>query len=268
VVQSNPTVLHTVSRTSRIGFNDAPAQSRSDIFITVGKATNTGNLLRSSSGSGYMNVSAEVRLSDHPETIVERCVVRGTGPDEGSSSYESYIVGNPNDLLWEEKFKLSISEDIGGRALLVFKFNLVKPSIYAEEYIAEPHPPAAIAVLKLSTNGRFLRDGEHRMKIRRLEPINSFDEQLTMYLQEDIVIPTISDAVMSVDTFLCSTRFTEDSTLHSLLKWKHDIGTLNTEESKFKVKEILRKFTFVSEIEILKVTFVLSVLMIVSPGGV
>jgi dedicator of cytokinesis protein 3 len=255
VVQSNPTILHAVSRTNRIGFNDAPVRSRSDIFITIGKATNTGGILRSFTGPGYVSVSAEVRLSDHPETVVERCIFRGTGPEDGESTYESYIVGNPNDPLWEEKFKLSISEDVGGRALLVFKFNFVRPSNYVEDYTSEPDPPVAIAVLKLSTNGRFLRDGEHRMKIRRLEPMSSFDEQLAMYLQEDVVLPTISDAVMSLDTFLCSTRFTEDSTLHSLLKWKQDIGNLNTAEGKFRIKEILRKFTFVSEIEILKVLF-------------
>src|SRR5271170_8171819 len=38
VVQAHPTILHSVPRTNRVGFNDAPFHSRSDIFITLNKA--------------------------------------------------------------------------------------------------------------------------------------------------------------------------------------------------------------------------------------
>jgi dedicator of cytokinesis protein 3 len=265
VVLSHPTVLHAVPRTNRVGFNDVPFQSRSDIFINVTKAINTAAVLKSSAGPGYVTVSAEVRLSDRPDTVVEKCIFRGTGTEDGGSSFESYAVGNVNDLLWDEKFKLCISEDVAPRALLVFKFATVRPSSLAEG--AETELPMALAALNLFNNGFFVRDGEQRMKIRRIEPGASVEQQLTIYLAEDTTASAISDSTLCVETFLCSTRFTEDNTLHSLLHWKQDIGTLATEESRFKMKEILRKFTFVSEIEVLKVTVLNTSLTIVPARG-
>ena len=127
----------------------------------------------------------------------------------------------------------------------------------------ESEPPIALAAFNLSTDGFFVRDGEHRIRVRRIEQGLSLEQQLATYLGEDNTPPASSDSALCVDTFLCSTRFTEDNTLHSLLHWKQDIGTLATEESKFKMKEILRKFTFVSEIEVLKVFFVVSFLTVV-----
>lgn len=252
VVQAHPTVLHSVTRTNRVGFNDAPFQSRSDIFITLNKAINTATVLKSSVG-GYALVSAQVRLTDHPETTVEKCVFRGTGPEEGSSIYESYATGNTHDLFWDEKFKICIPEDVTPRALLVFKFTTVRSSQQTDGPAAEHEPPIALAALSISTDGHFVRDGEHRLKIRRIEPGTTFEQQLATYLVEDTAAPVVSDPILCVDSFLCSTRFTEDNTLHSLLHWKQDIPSLATDESRFKMKEILRKFTFVSEIEILKV---------------
>lgn len=252
VVQEHPTILHSVPLTNRVGFNDVPIQSRSDIFITVTKAINTAAVLKSSSGAGYVMVSAEVRLSDRPDTVVEKCIFRGTGREEGGSGYESYAVGNINDLLWEERFKICISEDVAPRALLVFRFTTVRSSNVAEG--AESELPVALAAFNLSTDGVFVRDEEHRMRIRRIEQGLSLEQQLTTYLAEDNAPPASSDSTLCVNTFLCSTRFTEDNTLHSLLHWKQDIGTLNTEENKFKIKEVLRKFTFIAEIEVLKVS--------------
>jgi hypothetical protein len=254
VVQAHPTVLLAVPRTNRVGFNDAPFQSRSDIFITVEKATNTASLLKSNA-LGFVMVSAEVRLNDRLDTIIENCVFRGTGTEDGRSTYESYTVGNHHDVLsWDEKFKICISEDIAPRALLVFKFNMVRSSTHhPENNVADPDPPTAVAALNLSNDGFFARDGQHRLKIRRLEGVSTFEQQLATYLLDETAAPVISDPSLLVDTFLCSTRITEDNTLHSLLHWKQDIGTLASDESRFKMKEILRKFTFVSEIEILKV---------------
>jgi dedicator of cytokinesis protein 3 len=253
VVQAHPTVLLAVPRTNRVGFNDAPFQARSDIFITLERASNTSHLLKSSTSAGYITVSAEVRLSDRPDTVIESSIFRGTGSEDGCSSYESYTVGNQIDSLnWDEKFKICISEDIAPRAMLVFKFNTVRSS-HVDGNTAEPDPPAAVAALNLSNDGFFARDGQHRLKIRRLDGSFTFEQQLATYLLEDIAAPVVSDPTLFVETFLCSTRFTEDDTLHSLLHWKQDIGTLASDESRFKMKEILRKFTFVSEIEILKV---------------
>ena len=214
---------------------------------------NTTAVLKSSVGPGYALVSAQIRLSNRPETTIDKCVFRGTGSEGGSSTYESYAVGNSHDLLWDEKFKICISEDVAPRALLVFKFTTIRSSQHTEGAVADPEPPIALAALNISTDGHFVRDGEHRLKIRRIESGTSFEQQLATYLTEDTGAPVVSDPILCVDTFLCSTRFTEDNTLHSLLHWKQDIPSLATDESRFKVKEILRKFTFVSEIEILKV---------------
>jgi hypothetical protein len=150
---------------------------------------------------------------------------------------------------------------------LVFKFNTLRSSNHYTEATAEPDPPAAVAALNLSNEGFFARDGQHRLKIRRVDGTGTFEQQLATYLLEDSPAPLASDPLLVVRTFLCSTRFTEDDTLHSLLHWKQDIGTLASDESRFKMKEILRKFTFVSEIEILKVASTPDLLMLVSPGG-
>lgn len=221
--------------------------------------------LYSSSGPSYVNVSAEIRLNDEPDHIVERCIFRGS--NDGDTRYESYVAPNTSDLWWDEKFKLCIPEDIAPRALLIFKFHLMNAASHSDE-ASEPEPPVAIAALNLSINGRFIRDGEHRMKIRRLDSGYTLEQQLGPYLVEDTAPPAVFDPVLSVESFLCSTKFTEDGTLHSLLNWKQNIGTLTTDESRFKMKEILRKFTFVSEIEILKVTQFVAFLKIVPSGSV
>jgi dedicator of cytokinesis protein 3 len=263
VVQTHTTILHGVTRTNRVGFNDAPFQSRSDIFITINKAINTAAILKNSVGSGYATVSAEIRLSDRPDNIIENCVFRGTGAEEGGPNYESYIVASLNDLFWDEQFKLCIPEDIAPRALLVLKFATVRSPSLGEASTADTEPPLAFAALKLTNDGFFVSDGEHRVKVRRFEQGTPFEQQLATFLAEDTGAPGNSDSALCVETFLCSTRFTEDNTLHSLLHWKKDIGTLATEEGKFKMKEVLRKFSFVSEIEILKVNFALVTLIIV-----
>lgn len=255
--------MHGVTRTNRVGFNDAPFQSRSDIFITIDKAINTSAILKYSAGPGHVTVSAEVRSSDSPDTIIENCVFRGTGAEEGTSSYDSYAVANINDLLWDEQFKLCIPEDVTPRALLIFKFTTVRSASLGEAGTTDAEPPLAFAALSLTKDRFFVKDGEHRAKLRRFEPGMTFGQQLTVCLAEDTGSPAISDSVLSVETFLCSTRFTEDNTLHSLLHWKQDIGTLATEEGRFKIKEVLRKFNFVSEIEILKVNLALITLILV-----
>lgn len=220
------------------------------MFINLSKVGNINTLLKSFAGHGHVNITAQIRLRDHPETVIENCMFRGTGiQDNVESAFESYLVANGNDLLWDEKFKVCISEDVAPRALLAFKFNLVR----SDTDVAEPELPIGVAALVLSTNGLFISDGEHRMKIRKLEPTELFERQLMNYLAEETSAPLISDAVLTVESFLCSTRFTEDNTLHSLLHWKTDIGALTADRSRFQMKEILRKFTFVSEIEILKV---------------
>ena len=208
--------------------------------------------MKSFSGLSHIYISAEIRLNDQPESIVERCIFRGS--NDGDTRYESYVAPTSGELLWDEKFKLCILEDLAPRALLIFKFHLVNALSHTDG-ASEPEPPVAIAALNLSMNGRFLRDGEHRMKIRRLDSGYTLEQQLGPYLVEDITPPAVSDPVLSVESFLCSTKFTEDGTLHSLLNWKQHIGSLTTEESRYKMKEILRKFTFVSEIEILKVHY-------------
>jgi dedicator of cytokinesis protein 3 len=250
VVQAHSTVLHAVPRTNRVGFSDAPFQSRSDVFITISNATNLASNLKSITGPGYVVVSAEVRLSDHPATVIEKCVSRGTGTDT-SSNYDSYAVSNASDPLWDEKFKLCISEDIASKAVLLFKFISVKSA--PSEVTAEHEPPVAIAALPLSPNGVFVHDGEHRMKIRRFDSGIALDQQLASYLIDDLAAPVVSDPILRVETFLCSTRITEDNRLHSLLHWKQDLGSLSSDESRFKMKEVLRKFTYIPEIEILKV---------------
>jgi hypothetical protein len=144
-----------------------------------------------------------------------------------------------------------LPEDIAPKALLVYKFTTMRNATGPDS--PETESPVAFAAMNLSKEGLFTKDGEHRLKIRRIEPGTSFDQHLANVILEETVPPVPTDPTLCVETFLCSTLFTEDNTLHSLLHWKQDIGQLNGEESKFKVKEILRKFTFVSEIEILKV---------------
>lgn len=159
------------------------------------------------------------------------------------------------DLIWDEKLKLCLSDDVAQRALVIFKFSIVRSASGSDGSTTETDAPIAMAALNLSKDGFFIRDGEHRLKIRRLESGVSFEHQLAIYLAEDTAAPVVSDPVLCIDTFLCSTRITEDNTLHSLLHWKKDIGTLVTDESRSMIKEILRKFTFVPEIEILKVPY-------------
>jgi dedicator of cytokinesis protein 3 len=252
VVQAHPTILHSIIRTNRVGFNDAPFQSRSDIFVTLTRTVNSGPILKLPHSPGYVMVSAEVRLANRPDTVVEKAFFRGTGAgEEAASSYESYVVSNINELSWNERFKLCLPEDNAPKALLVYKFIAMRNATGPDS--PEMEPPVAFAAMNLSKEGLFTKDGEHRLKIRRIEPGTTFDQHLMNYILEETALPAPSDPTLCVETFLCSTLFTEDNTLHSLLHWKQDIGQLNSEESKFKLKEILRKFTFVSEIEILKV---------------
>jgi len=224
------------------------------MFITLSRVSNAHTILKSFTGHGHVNVTAQIRLRDHPETIVEDSIYRGTGiQGNGETTYESYLSATGTDISWDEKFKICISEDIAPKALLVFKFNLIK----ADLETTEPEVPIGVAALVLSTKGLFASDGEHRMKIRKLEPSEPFEAQLMAYLHEEIQSPLSSDPVLTVESFLCSTRFTEDNTLHSLLHWKTEIGALTADRNRFQLKDILRKFTFVSEIEILKVWFLL-----------
>ncbi|KAL2842776.1 hypothetical protein BJY01DRAFT_248929 [Aspergillus pseudoustus] len=251
LVQKNPTIMHDIVQTRRIGFCQAPTKPRSDIYITISHATFPPEALLSHPHSGQLPMPASTGLRNMQLTLevraasgarVDRCVFPASSATNANTAWRTTITdkGKP----WNQTIRLNIPTDqIPGSHLIMS--------------IADaPEFPFALAWMPLWDNQAFIRDGPHSLLLHAYDKhTSSIENGKGAYLSlpwsalgknesakdEALTGPL---ATLRLDTYLCSTEYSQDQVILSLLNWK--------ERPVDEILDTLKRVLFVPEIEIVK----------------
>jgi hypothetical protein len=251
LIKSTPTVLSGICKTNKMGFAGAPTKPRSDIYITIDEATLSRQTLLSRFGSSpaslpnslhgnNLQVTLEVRKSTGER--IDNCIFASSNT-EAVSTWKTVAAerGEP----WRQTIRLFIApQDVYGSHLLFHISDL-------------PNHPFAVAYMPLWDEQAFMRDGPHGLLFYRIDENTAAPQQNAQgrggYLslpwttrgkvehQADVTGPL---AMLRVETYLCSTRFSQDRIVLGLLKWK--------EAPREDIPDLLKQLIFVGEIEVVK----------------
>ncbi|KAG9102699.1 hypothetical protein FRC06_001407 [Ceratobasidium sp. 370] len=261
IIHENSSLLHSTPLTSRLGFPDVvfPGDSRNEVFIKLwsgefqhaassGIGLSRGRTRKSigafvgmGGGIGSLpSVEVTVEVRTRSGRAVERALVAGSG--EAPRTHLRSMVFHKNATpSFGELVKVQLPKGEGEEEAdhLFFTFRNRRA------------PPFAFAYLPLFPDGRaFVPDGTHRLVLYRTERIGSIMPK--DYFGAPASVPSAAangtgptrDALV-VRSFLVSTRYTQNVTLLSLLNWEQI-------QDKDELAEVLSKFTFVGEVEIVK----------------
>lgn len=251
LIKATPTVLSGICKTNKIGFAGAPTKPRSDIYVTIDEAILSRQTLLSRFGSSpgslpsslhgnNLQVTLEVRKSTGER--VDNCIFASSNTD-AVSSWKTVAAerGEP----WRQTIRLLVApQDVHGSHLVFHISDL-------------PNHPFAIAYLPLWDEQVFIRDGPHGLLFYKIDENTATPQPNSQgrggYLslpwtskgkvehQADVTGPL---AMLRVETYLCSTRFSQDRVVLGLLRWK--------ESPREEIPDLLKQFIFVAEIEVVK----------------
>ncbi|KAH6606696.1 hypothetical protein Trco_005849 [Trichoderma cornu-damae] len=251
LIKATPTILSGVSKTSRIGFAAAPTKPRSDIYLTLNIAAlakqhlisryagSAINLPSTVSGAN-LQITLEVRQSSGER--FERCIFTSSNT-EALTTFKSCAVERGE--AWNQTLRLSLQpSDVTNAHVVMFLSDM-------------PNPPFAVAHMPLWEGQAFIRDGPHGLLLYKIDEFTSTAQAGPSGKGGYLSVPwaprgkddrsvevTGPLAVLLVDTYLCSTRFSQDRVILGLLKWK--------DLPKDEIPAILKQIIFVSEIEVVK----------------
>lgn len=251
LIKSTPTILSGVSRTGRMGFSTAPTRSRSDIYFTINHAALAKQNLLSryggsatampASGHGQnFQLTLEVRRSSGQR--IESCIYTSSNA-EPLTTFKSVAVERSE--AWAQTIRLSLAPDD-------------VPTAHVVMFLADmPSPPFAVAHVPLWDQQAFIRDGPHGLLLYRIDEYTSTAQAGPVGKGGYLSVPwsprgrdersaevTGPLAILTVETFLCSTKFSQDRAILGLIKWK--------ESPRDAIPGILRQLNFVAEIEVVK----------------
>ncbi|THH08148.1 hypothetical protein EW145_g2899 [Phellinidium pouzarii] len=274
IVRENSSLLINTPLTQRLGFPDVvfPGDIRNEIYVKLwsgeffssggGTRLSVTNFTRGSISTSSNNVQVTVELRDHLGNTVERGISQGSG-EPAVTQFHSMVFLRNNVPTFGELMKLQLPLNGPPNWHLYFIFRHRSARERPSARIGgELERPFAFAYLPLLPDTRaFLEDGSHTLILYRITAPNqvSPDTYLSrlpwttggqriesLSIEADLFrsCPPIRDT-LTIRSSLCSTKFTQNQVLLSLLNWDqlHDRDVLST---------ILSKFTFVGEVEIVK----------------
>ncbi|KAF3290816.1 hypothetical protein TWF173_005970 [Orbilia oligospora] len=247
LIKSLPTLLQDITVSQKIGFSGAPIKPRSDIYITIKFPIipRHGVLVHPKTGSfpfpniKTLQVALEVRTQDG--AVVSDCI----SPASNQPCVTTWVscLAHAHEA-WNETVKLVIPD------------SLVKESHLFIRLSASPSEsgglPFALAWMPLWNSLTFMTDGEHSPVFYKYDeltsqPLSQPGSEYGGYLSYrwDNGTNATNFSMIRINSYLCSTRFSQDETLLSLLHWKNN-------KSEDELIAVLRKFVYIPEIEIVK----------------
>ncbi|KAH8601842.1 hypothetical protein B0O99DRAFT_201756 [Bisporella sp. PMI_857] len=253
LVKATPTLLSGVSKTSKMGFSGAPTKPRSDIYITIDEAflprhallsRSTGNAIALPTGITCSNLQITMEVRRANGDRIEGAIFSSSNAD-GESSWESTAAERGD--AWNQTLRLAVApNEVSGCHLVMVLADV-------------PNQPFAICHMPLWDQQAFMRDGYHSLLLYRYDDSTANtriskdgkDGYLSLkwnargkdeVSKDEAVTGPI--ATLRVQTFLCSTKFSQDKVLLGLLRWK--------EQPLGEVQELLKRLVFVPEIEVVK----------------
>ncbi|KAG8760434.1 hypothetical protein FRC14_003131 [Serendipita sp. 396] len=289
VIRENPSLLQDVPITSRLGFPDVvfPGDSRNEVYIKLWSgeffsSTNTGSTtprgligrVPSFAGalSGARNVQVSIEVRHRSGAVLENVISPGSG-EAPMTVFHSMVFYRNNNPTFGELIKLLVPAEIMSQCHLFFTFRhrnskegraSLAPTTGGSKHGGESggERPFAYAYLPLFPDGRaFIQDGPHTLVLYKAEKLPHIPPDLyygaPAYVSPGMrpeavpvpahlakgAIPTFDSLV--IRSFLCSTKITQNPELLGLLNWEQL-------SDKNELRTILSKFTFVSEVEIVK----------------
>ncbi|KIX04206.1 uncharacterized protein Z518_07760 [Rhinocladiella mackenziei CBS 650.93] len=247
LIKNNPTSMHLVIKTPKIGFSEAPSKPRSDIYLRLNKAAITQGAHLSHPDLGValikahtlQNLQLTMEVRDAAGRRVEHCIYPSSN-GAGVTAFRTNAV--ELDSTWDQTLCLRVPTGKVPESHLVLS-------------IADaPEFPFALAWMPLWDNQAFIADGKHSLILHAYDKVTSsivqgrgaylslpWNNSNYRIIHEGAVANIAS---LEVETLLCSTEYSQDRTLVSLINWKH--------RTSVQLLDILQKLTFVPEIEIVK----------------
>jgi dedicator of cytokinesis protein 3 len=252
LIKATPTVLSEVIKTNKMGFSGAPTKPRSDIYITIDDASlprhallsrSTGSATPISNSLGILNLQVTLEVRKSSGERIENCIYISSN-SEPISVWTSNVTERGD--LWNQSIRLLIPpNDVPGCHIMMALADV-------------PYQPFSICHMPLWDQQAFVRDGHHSLLLYKYDdttssprPSSGKGGYLTLpwnargrddVSKDEAVTGPI--AVLRIQTYLCSTRFSQDKVLLGLLKWK--------EQRPADLPELVKRLIFVPEIEIVK----------------
>ncbi|KAH8828153.1 hypothetical protein DL96DRAFT_1602008 [Flagelloscypha sp. PMI_526] len=263
VIRENMSLLQGIPHTLRLGFPDVvfPGDIRNELYVKLWSGEfgthSTSGRIRS---PRVNNVQVSVEVRDADGRAISSCISQGSG-EPPLTHFHSMVFLKCNEPLYGELIKVHLPSTGTPQWHLFFTFR----NRQSKERGAKGNgdeKPFAFAFQPLVPDTRtFLEDGSHNLvlykadKIAQLHPSfylsAPFEMGNAQRVEQLPVTPEfLKHHPFTRDTFmirssLCSTQFTQNAILLSLLNWEKL-------QDKELLSDILDKFTFVGESEIVK----------------
>ncbi|TGO12170.1 hypothetical protein BTUL_0093g00180 [Botrytis tulipae] len=248
LIKSTPTLLSGILKTNKMGFSGAPTKPRSDIYVTIDDAFLPKHALLSRSVGSAMPVSSPFEGSNLQVTMEVRKssgerlegAIYPSSNAEGQSSWDS-VAAERGDA-WSQTLRLSIPQQ-------------EVPNCHLVMVLADaPNHPLAICHIPLWDQQAFMRDGHHCLLLYKYDETTMLPRGSSAGKSGYLTLPwnaggkdeavTGPIATLRIQTYLCSTKFSQDKVLLRILKWK--------DQPSGDLQQLLQRLVFVSEIEIVK----------------
>ncbi|MCJ1472167.1 hypothetical protein MMC13_000814 [Lambiella insularis] len=251
LIRKTPTLLHNILKTPKMGFSGAPTKPRSDIYISLSSTHLPGQALFSHPEKGATQLATSLDMHNIQLTLEVR---KGTGervehcifPSSNSAGHTAWRTSAiDRGEAWNQTIKLVIPPSDVPDAHLIMS-------------IADaPGFPFALGWMPLWDHKAFIRDGKHSPLLYLYDGVTSHTENgRGAYLdypwdsKARDSIPHIESlrgpvAVLRLESYLCSTEFSQDQVLLGVLRWR--------DQPEDQLLVMLRQLVFVPEIEIVKV---------------
>ena len=247
LIRNNPTSMHLVSRCQKMGFSEAPSKPRSDIYLTLSKPvipqgaqlSHPENGLTPIKASTLLNIQLTMEVRDAAGRRVDHCI-HVSSNSSGVTAFRTNAVELGS--AWDQTVCLKIPSH------RVAECHLVLSIADAPEF------PFALGWMPLWDKQAFVSDGKHALTLHAYDKsTSSIVQGRGAYLSLPWNNQTFSAghdgvraslATLEVTTKLCSTEYSQDRLLVSLIYWKH--------QSSVQLMDLLQKLIFVPEIEIVK----------------
>lgn len=248
LIKATPTLLSGTTKTRKMGFSGAPTKPRSDIYITLDEAVLSKQTLLSRYGGSASSMPANLPGNNIQVTLEVRnasgeqiggCIYPSSNSD-GLDTWKS-LAAEPGEP-WRQTLRLVLKdEDVPVAHLVMFLANI-------------PNAPFAVAYLPLWDQHAFIRDGIHGLLLYRLDEFTSSAQPGPVGKGGYLSLPPTAKghsadvtgpiAILRLESYLCSTRYSQDRVVLALLKWK--------ERPRNEIPGLLKELIFVDEIEIVK----------------
>ncbi|KAL6044687.1 Dedicator of cytokinesis protein 3, partial [Balamuthia mandrillaris] len=205
-------------------------ENRNEMYVTLDSTEVSQDRKRSAK-----NVEIIMSIRDSKGNILPDGICRGAG-DPPASTYQSIVFYHTNTPKWDETVPILIPPTDITNYHLYFEIRHCSTKNSKKE-----RSTFAFTFIRLTDEfGTVLADGEHVLPT--FKPMKG-DAPPTLYLTDSSKVQQRKGEMLKVNTLLCSTQISQNAGMLGLLNWN---------SHRHELANILNRFTFVSQTELMK----------------